>query len=328
VADPHPFGQRLLDDTRHVALAWIERLRAMGGAGFARRPADDLLSICQAYVTALGRYLVGRDERLMREAAAKEATGRFQMGVPLDDLVAAYRGLQDLLWEAAGQDGAQGRAVEAGLWDLSGAIALSIEETVKAYQKLLTRQIAAHQGTVDELSRQLQQSASVDHLTGLFSARVLYEYLPREIRRAERYRRPVSLVIFDVDDFSRLVNLNGTAEGDRALAELAQVIPGRVRGVDIMCRLDVDEFAVILPETPVLHAVSVAERIRAAAEEHGPFAPDARISGAVRVSAGIAGFPDDASTAEELVTLAREACQHAKRLGKNQVIAFSETTAS
>jgi diguanylate cyclase (GGDEF)-like protein len=327
VADPHPLGQRLVDGAGPVASAWIDRLQAMGGSGFAHRPADELLPICQAYVGALGRYLGGRDERVLREVAAKEAVGRFQVGFPLDDLVAAYRGLQDLLWEQAGQDGAGGGAVEAGLWDLSGAIALSIEETVKAYQRLLTRQMAAHQGAVDELTRQLQQSASMDDLTGLFSARVFYEYLPREIHRAERYQRPVSLVIFDVDDFSRLVDLCGTAEGDRALAELAQVITGQVRGVDIMCRLDVDEFAVILPETPVLHAVSVAERIRAVAEEHSAFAHDLRASGAVRVSAGIAGFPDDASTAEELMTLAREACQHAKRLGKNQVMAFSETTA-
>lgn len=324
MAELHPLGQRLVDDAGPVASAWIDRLRATGGAGFDHRPADALHPVCQAYVTALGRYLVSRDERVLREVAAQEAGKRFQAGYSLDDLVASYRTLQDLFWEPAGQDGAGRGAVEAGLWDLSGAIALSIEETVRTYQRLLTRQVAAHQGTVDALTRQLQQSASIDDLTGLFSARVFYEYLPREIHRAERYGRPVSLVLFDVDDFSRLVDLCGTVQGDRALAELAQVIPGQVRGVDIMCRLEVDEFAVILPETPTLHAVSVADRIRAAAEEHSAFAHDVRASGAVRVSAGVAGFPDDASTAEELVTRAREACQHAKRLGKNQVAAFSE----
>ncbi len=323
----HPVGQRLIDDAGLIASAWIDRLRAGGGSGFSHRQADELLPVCQTYVDALGRYLLTRDERMLREVAAKEASKRFQVGFPLDDLVGAYRGLQDLFWERVGQEGIGGGSIEAGLWDLSGAIALSIEETVKAYQKLLARQIAAHQGAVEDLTRQLHQSTSIDDLTGLFSARVFHEYLPREIQRAQRYQRPLSVVIFDVDDFSRLIDFCGTSEGDRALKELAQVIPGQVREVDIMCRLDLDEFAVILPETPTLHAVAVAERIRAAAEDHAAFSHDARASGPVRISAGVAGFPDDAPAAQELVTRAREACRHAKRLGKNQVAAFSQTRA-
>lgn len=324
MTDAHPFGRRLIDDAKAVASAWIGHLRAAGGPGVTRRAVEELLPSYQAYILALGQYLVSRNERALRAAAAQEARTRFHMGLPPDDQVAAYRKLQDLLWDQAAQDGAGGRAVEAGLWDLSGAIAVSIEETVKGYQRLHAQQIAAHQDAVDELTRQLQHSAGIDELTGLFRARVFFEYLPREIHRAQRYGRPVSLVMFDVDDFSRLVDLCGTEEADRALAQLARVIPGQVRDVDIMCRLDVDEFAVILPETPVGHAVSVAERIRAAAEEHSAFGHDARASGAVRVSAGIAGFPDDATTAEDLVARAREACQHAKRLGKNQVMASAE----
>lgn len=318
------YGERLVDEARPVAAAWIERVRATGGSGFSHRTADERLPICQGYIRELGRYLISRDDRAVREVAIQEAVKRFQMSFPLDDLVAAYRWLQDLLWERAGQARATEEGVEAGLWDLSGAIALSIEETVKAYQGLLARQVAAQQGAVEELTRQLRQAASVDELTGLFSARVLHEYLPREIHRAGRYQRPLSLIVFDVDDFSRIVDLCGTVEGDRALKELARVIPGQVREADIMCRLDTDEFAVILPETPTLQAVSVAERIRVAAEGHHDFAAGVRASGAVRITAGVAGYPDDATTAEELVTRAREACQGAKRLGKNQVMACSE----
>jgi diguanylate cyclase (GGDEF)-like protein len=319
----HSYGQRLVDDARPVAAAWIERVQATGGTGLSHRTGEERLPLCQAYINELGRYLDSRDDRVLREVAGKEAVTRFQTGLPLDDLVAAYRWLQDLLWERTGQEGAAGGA--AGLWDLSGAIALSIEETVKAYQGLLSRQVAAQHGAVEALSRQLQQSVTIDDLTGLFSVRVFHEYLPREIQRADRYQRPVSLVVFDVDDFSRLIDLCGTAEADRALQELAQVVPGQVREVDIMCRLDVDEFAVILPETSALLALSVAERIRVAAEGHGGFAGAVRASGPVRITAGVAGVPDDASTAAELETRAREACRHAKRLGKNQVLPFSET---
>jgi len=325
VPGANQLGERLIGDAVAIASVWTDRLAAAGGSGLSHRQTDELLPACQAYVGALGRYLLTHDERVLREVAAGEAIKRLQVGFPLDDLVGAYRGLQDLLWERVGREEIGGGPLEAGLWELSGAIALSIEETVKAYQKQLARQIAAHQGTVEDLARQLHQSTSIDDLTGLFSARVFHEYLPREIQRAQRYQRPLSVVVFDVDDFSRLVDLCGTSEGDRALQELAQVIPSQVREVDIMCRLAVDEFAVILPETSVLHAVAVAERIRSATEEHPTFAHGVRASGPIRVSAGVAGFPDDAPEAQALVTRAREACQRAKRLGKNHVAVFSET---
>jgi len=318
------YGQRLVAEANPVASAWIERVQATGGSGFSHRTVDERLSICRAYINELGRFLVSRDDHRLREVAIQEAVRRFQMGFALDDLVAAYRWLQDLLWERAGRESSAEDGVEAGLWDLSGAIAFCTEETVKAYHALLAQQVAAQKGAVEELTRQLQQSGSVDDLTGLPSARVFHEYLPREIHRAGRYHRPLSLVVFDVDDFSRIVDLCGSAEGDRALKELAQLIPGQVREVDIMCRLDVDEFAVILPETLASHAASVAERIRTAAEGHGDFAAGVRASGPIRITAGVAGYPDDATTAEQLVTRAREACQHAKHLGKNQVVACSE----
>jgi diguanylate cyclase (GGDEF)-like protein len=318
------YGQRLVAEANPVASAWIERVQATGGSGFSHRTVDERLPICRAYINELGRFLVSRDDHRLREVAIQEAVRRFQMGFPLDDLVAAYRWLQDLLWEGAGRESRAEDGVEAGLWDLSGAIAFCTEETVKAYHALLAQQVAAQKGAVELLTRQLQQSGSVDDLTGLPSARVFHEYLPREIHRAGRYHRPMSLVVFDVDDFSRIVDLCGSAEGDRALKELAQLIPGQVREVDIMCRLDVDEFAVILPETPASHAASVAERIRSAAEGHSDFAAGVRASGPIRITAGVAGYPDDATTAEQLVTRAREACQHAKRLGKNQVVACSE----
>src|SRR5437016_1540625 len=134
-----------------------------------------------------------------------------------------------------------------------------MEETVKEYRRRLAEQIATHQQELDEVSRQLQQSASIDDLTGLFTARVFREVLLREVQRARRYRRLLALIVFDVDDYRRLVEDAGARAGERVLKELAQIVPGRVREVDIMCRLDVDEFAVILPETPILRAGALGQ---------------------------------------------------------------------
>lgn len=324
--DTSLLSRTLAAEAGAIASAWADRLLAAGGSGFSHRPLEEVRRTCRAYVDELTQYLLHHDERAVRAAVAREAARRCGIRFPLADLVTAYRVLQDLLWERVGQEGARESAGTV-LWDLSGAIAVSIEETVKEYQRLLAQQIAAHQQEMDELSQQLQQSSSIDDLTGLFTARVFHEYLPREVQRARRYQHLLSLVIFDVDDFTRLIGHSGTQEGERVLKELAHIVPGRVREVDIMCRLDVDEFAVILPETPVAHAIMVAERVRTAAESHGFFASDQRASGPVRISAGVAGFPDDAPTAEDLVERARQACRHAKDLGKNHVTAFAELRA-
>ena len=194
-----------------------------------------------------------------------------------------------------------------------------MEETVKEYRRRLAEQIATHQQELDELSRQLQQSASIDDLTGLFTARVFREVLLREVQRARRYRRLLALIVFDVDDYRRLVEDAGARAGERVLKELAQIVPGRVREVDIMCRLDVDEFAVILPETPIQRAVMVAERIRSAAAAHGFILPGLFAPGTVGISAGVAGFPDDAGTAEELVERARHVSDVAAVLSQERL---------
>jgi len=216
--------------------------------------------------------------------------------------------------------GQQGR-----LRDLSDAIALTIRETIKEYQDLLASHISAHQREMEDLNRQLEAATVIDNLTGLFTARVSQEYLAREVRRADRYGHPVSLVAIDIDDFERLTTLCGSVASDEVLRALAEVVSAQVRDIDLVCRLGADEFAVILPETPVAGAMLVSERMRAATSTRGEFAADAHASGPVRISVGVAGFPEDASTAEELLSRARTALHHAKGLGKNIVVAYSET---
>jgi diguanylate cyclase (GGDEF)-like protein len=329
VASVLSLGQMLIDDAAPVAAAWVERLRAASVPAFRQDADEELEAQCREQVRALGRYLVSRDDRGVRELARREAEKRFRAGVRLDDLVAAYRSLQDLLWDRS-TDGPAGPGPELGLWDLSGGIIMSIEESVAAYQALLSRQLAGRSRDgrpPGSPAPAVPAPAAVDEITGLFSARVFHEYLPREIRRAQRYGRAVALVLFDIDDFGRIVDRCGTDEAERVAGELAALVPQRVREVDLMCRLDSDMFAVILPETAVAAAGGVAERIRTAAETHPGFAADARASGAVRVSAGVAGFPDDAETAEQLLARAEAACARAKRLGKNQVVAFADTRA-
>jgi len=140
--------------------------------------------------------------------------------------------------------------------------------------------------------REARQLADLDSLTGLHNRRYFYETLGREVDRAQRYQRLLSLVIIDVDGFKEINDRIGHLAGDAVLAEIADRIRQVVRSADIPCRVGGDEFAVIVPEVEVGQAQALVGRIQRAVSSQ----PIAR-AGRVRVSAGIADLqPNDSPT--------------------------------
>jgi diguanylate cyclase (GGDEF)-like protein len=140
--------------------------------------------------------------------------------------------------------------------------------------------------------REARQLADLDSLTGLHNRRYFYETLGREVDRAQRYQRLLSLVIVDVDGFKEINDRIGHLAGDAVLAEIADRIREVVRSTDIPCRVGGDEFAVIVPEVEVGQARQLVGRIQRAVSAQ----PIAR-AGRVRVSAGVADLqPNDSPT--------------------------------
>jgi diguanylate cyclase (GGDEF)-like protein len=140
--------------------------------------------------------------------------------------------------------------------------------------------------------REARQLADLDSLTGLHNRRYFYETLGREVDRAQRYQRRLSLVIVDVDGFKEINDRIGHLAGDAVLAEIADRIRQVVRSADIPCRVGGDEFAVIVPEVEVGQARQLVGRIQRAVSAQ----PIAR-AGRVRVSAGVADIqPNDSPT--------------------------------
>lgn len=157
---------------------------------------------------------------------------------------------------------------------------------------------------------QARAQAELDSLTGLLNRRLFYEFLNREIARAQRYERYVSLILFDLDDFKRINDRIGHLGGDAALTEVANRVRSVVRSTDIACRIGGDEFAVILPESNRDDAELLAERIATAIRQQ-------KIDkvGALRISAGVAEVrPADGAT--DLFQRADEALYRAKEGGK------------
>jgi diguanylate cyclase (GGDEF)-like protein len=134
------------------------------------------------------------------------------------------------------------------------------------------------------LTKALEQLATTDGLTGLANRRTFDETVAREIIRAQRYQRPFSLLLIDVDDFKRLNDERGHVEGDRVLKTLASLIRAQLRASDFAARFGGDEFVVILPESDATVARNVAEKLDAA------ISGILGLEGGPSVSIGRAGF--------------------------------------
>jgi len=156
----------------------------------------------------------------------------------------------------------------------------------------------------------------IDGLTEIHNKRYLLEFLDRELARAQRYGRPLSLVLLDIDRFKRVNDDLGHLAGDAVLRELAGCIKGTVRAEELFARYGGEEFAVVLPETPCQDAVAFAERARDKVAGH-PFQFDG-VSIPVTVSLGVAeATGQEGATAQELIQRADKALYRAKDAGRN-----------
>ena len=160
--------------------------------------------------------------------------------------------------------------------------------------------------------------ATTDGLTGLYTHRCFQERLAEEVKRAERYRLPLSLVMIDVDHFKSYNDTYGHPKGDILLKDISQILRSYTRDSDIDCRYAGDEFSLILVETTKENAVTIAERIRdAIVQRLNAEGRQLRITG----SFGVASFPEDAKDKAELITRADDALYNAKK-ERNKVVAY------
>jgi diguanylate cyclase (GGDEF)-like protein/putative nucleotidyltransferase with HDIG domain len=162
-----------------------------------------------------------------------------------------------------------------------------------------------------------KESALTDPLTELPNARGFYMMLEQRLAECQRLNRePLALISMDVDDFKKINDQWGHAIGDRLLASVARVIRKELRQMDILSRYAGDEFVAIMPMASQSMAESIAERIRAAVSGHS-FSVRTGKSVSVAISTGIACFPDDGETTEELLTSAARNMQQDKHTRKN-----------
>jgi diguanylate cyclase (GGDEF)-like protein len=171
----------------------------------------------------------------------------------------------------------------------------------------------------------LERLATVDGLTGLYNRRHFMVQAEAEWSRFQRYQRPLSMLMLDIDHFKSVNDRYGHAVGDEVIAAVANACRGGKRNSDIAGRLGGEEFAILLPETEAGQAQVVAERIRESVAARVLNFHKIRFN--VTVSIGIAPAALGMSGVDVLLRAADEALYRAKHEGRNRVVAWSQPDA-
>lgn len=204
-----------------------------------------------------------------------------------------------------------------GLLHLMGGEAQPITEDRQQLARTIAEQISLALANL-HLQERLRNQSIRDPLTGLFNRRYLEESLERELNRASRGKRPLGLIMLDIDFFKKFNDTHGHDAGDAVLREVATMLASYLRKADIACRYGGEEFTLILPEADVEAARHKAEQLREAAKrlviQYGR-----KTVGPISLSLGVASFPAHGASGESLLHAADAALYQSKAAGRDCV---------
>lgn len=171
------------------------------------------------------------------------------------------------------------------------------------------------------LHQQLSQLAVTDSLTGIYNRRHFFEMAEKEFHQAIRYKRPFSVIMFDLDFFKNVNDTFGHARGDEILQRVVQRCAAQMRGADVLGRYGGEEFVIALPETNGQEALALAERLRQALASRPVEAES--LPALVTASFGVATLIPGVTDLMYLLNCADVALYYAKQAGRNQAVLWN-----
>ena len=228
----------------------------------------------------------------------------------------------------------EGRAVDPRALDLLPlplrgaravlAVAPKVDHPDRSREQLLLSQVRPNLALVLDnarLAERLRELSMRDGLTRLYNRRTIQQRLSEEIKRAVRYRHPLSLALCDLDHFKRINDTYGHQVGDQALLAVAEALQN-ARAPDVVGRYGGEEFLILLPETDLDAACRAARRLLQTISQNSILLPDGqplRITGSLGVAA-LSELDEESPTPDRLLRLADQRLYQAKAAGRNQVI--------
>jgi diguanylate cyclase (GGDEF)-like protein len=215
-------------------------------------------------------------------------------------------------------------AISAAVWywaNLQGSLAMGFTPTVLLWNTA-TRMgfflaVSALTGSLRSVLERERNRTSTDPLTQLLNRRAFYQLAGRELERARRYRRPLSIIYLDFDGLKLLNDREGHAEGDKALQAVAEVLATNLRSSDAAARLGGDEFCVLLPEAGQLAAARAAAKLRL---KLGQQRAEDRGGGSLNLSLGVVTYLEAPDTVDQMIGNADELMYAAKRSGRGGLV--------
>ena len=180
----------------------------------------------------------------------------------------------------------------------------------------------SQQMSLIEENHLLFQQTITDAKTSLYNTRYFQYCLENEITRSERYGRPLSIVVFDIDHFKKLNDTHGHLAGDSVLIKVASILKSSFRKNDIVARFGGEEFVVLCLETSHENLFKTVDSIREKIAQTDFLFENETLS--VTISGGISSFPESAKNPEALFATADRALYEAKRTGRNKIIPYSK----
>jgi diguanylate cyclase (GGDEF)-like protein len=206
----------------------------------------------------------------------------------------------------------------------SSGIAAMVDANLGALQQMVELASIAIAGL--NLRSKLEHQSIRDSLTGLYNRHFMETALDRELRRATRHQQTLAVLVLDVDHFKAFNDTHGHEAGDVVLREVAGSLRETVRSEDIVCRFGGEEFVVILPELSTEEALARAESLRHIVSELRLYYRGEALHD-VTISIGVAMYPYNADTVEQLLSVADRALYEAKHQGRNRVILAEQVPA-
>jgi diguanylate cyclase (GGDEF)-like protein/PAS domain S-box-containing protein len=171
------------------------------------------------------------------------------------------------------------------------------------------------------LKEELQQQATTDELTGIFNRRHFQQLALGELKRANRFKHSLTIVLIDIDHFKHVNDTLGHAAGDQALLAFTKICQKNIREIDIFARFGGDEFALLLPEADYVQAYVAVDRIRMAVSAL-PIDLEGKLV-SITISSGIANLSGNEESFDKLLSQADQALYQAKEAGRNKVVGYS-----